>query len=94
MLQSEIRSDFAAAEDITLAGVNNLKYQSAVIHEAMRLWPAAPETQRRIVNKGGKVIAGKYVAAGTHVGVYHVSTIVSADPFLSSIMKPSLKWNG
>jgi cytochrome P450 len=48
-----------------------LKYQNAVISESLRLWPAAPETFRRVVNKGGKIIAGKYVPAGTHVGVYH-----------------------
>jgi cytochrome P450 len=70
-LQHEIRTTFSTANDITLASVNGLKYQNAVISESLRLWPAAPETFRRVVNTGGKMIAGKYVPVGTHVGVYH-----------------------
>lgn len=70
-LQQEVRSAFQSADQITIAGVNGLKYQNAVISEGTRLWPAAPETTRRIVNKGGRTIAGEYVPAGTQVGVYH-----------------------
>ncbi|KPI45628.1 putative sterigmatocystin biosynthesis monooxygenase stcF [Cyphellophora attinorum] len=71
ILQEEVRSTFNSADDITLARVNALKYQNACISEGLRLWPAGPETTRRTVNKGGKVIAGEHVPAGTHVGVYH-----------------------
>ncbi len=70
-LQDEIRSGFSTANDVTLAGINALKYSNAVIRETLRLWPPGPETTRRVVNTGGKIISGHYVPAQTLVGVYH-----------------------
>ena len=71
ILQDEIRSSFSSANDITIAGTNALKYTNAVIKETLRLWPPGPETTRRVVNAGGKMISGEYVPAKTLVGVYH-----------------------
>ena len=70
-LQNEVRSSFSTANDITSTGLNALKYTNAVIKETLRLWPPGPETTRRVVNEGGKMISGQYVPAGTLVGVYH-----------------------
>ena len=70
-LQDEIRSTFTSAEEITLTGVNALKFQSAVIVEGYRLWPPPAETFRRVVRKGGKIILCQWIPAGTWVGVYH-----------------------
>jgi cytochrome P450 len=70
-LTREVREAFDSVSQIDLTGVNALKYLPAVISETLRLFPASPETQRRIVNKGGKVIDGQWVPEGTFVGVYH-----------------------
>jgi cytochrome P450 len=70
-LTREVREAFHSASEIDLTGVNALKYLQAVISESLRLFPASPETQRRIVIPGGKVIDGQWVPGGTFVGVYH-----------------------
>jgi cytochrome P450 len=63
-LTAEIRSSFKSEADITLSGVNSLKYQNAVISESMRLCPPGPETMRRVVNPGGNIICGDLIPAG------------------------------
>jgi cytochrome P450 len=63
-LTTEIRSSFKSEADITLSGVNGLKYQNAVISESMRLCPPGPETMRRVVNPGGNIICGDLIPAG------------------------------
>lgn len=68
--KEEVRGAFSREEDITLAGVNGLKYQNAVIQESLRLWPPGPETQRRIVPRGGRVVRGEWVPGGVFVGCY------------------------
>ncbi|KAK0121998.1 hypothetical protein ONS95_010266 [Cadophora gregata] len=70
ILTKEIRSTFKSEDEITMIKTNGLKYQSAVISESMRLFPAGPETTRRITNKGGNVICGEFVQGGTLVGTY------------------------
>jgi cytochrome P450 len=63
-LTTEIRSSFKSEADITISGVNSLKYQNAVISESMRLSPPGPETMRRVVNPGGNTICGDLIPAG------------------------------
>jgi cytochrome P450 len=63
-LAAEIRSEFSSEKDINLTSVQHLSYLQAVIDEAMRLYPAAPGTQPRIISPGGDVIVGRYVPAG------------------------------
>lgn len=63
-LADEIRSSFLSEKDINLTSVQHLNYLKAVIDEAMRLFPAAPGTQPRIISPGGDVIVGRYVPAG------------------------------
>ncbi|KAH7309183.1 cytochrome P450 [Stachybotrys elegans] len=45
-------------KDITFFSVGAMKYLSAVVQESMRLNPAAPTTQPRVVPKGGVFISG------------------------------------
>ncbi|EPE26987.1 Cytochrome P450 [Glarea lozoyensis ATCC 20868] len=67
-LSLEIRSRLLTLEDIDFLGVNSLKYLSAVINESMRLAPAAPTSQPRVVTNGGAIVAGYWVPGGTVVG--------------------------
>lgn len=71
ILRDEVRSKFTSADAITLTDVNALTYQNAVIMETMRLCPPGPETTRRKVTPGGKIISGEWIPEGTLVGVYH-----------------------
>jgi hypothetical protein len=61
MLSKEVRSSFKSDKDITLAKVNNLWYNNAVINETMRLFPAGPETVPRVTGPAGNMICGDYL---------------------------------
>ncbi|KAK0757523.1 hypothetical protein N5P37_010250 [Trichoderma harzianum] len=69
-LAAEVRSAFRSEEEIKLTNLQHLNYLQAVIDEAMRLFPSAPGTQPRIISPGGDTIVGRYVPAGTIVGVW------------------------
>lgn len=61
-LTNEIRGAFQHEKDITAVGVGQLKYLSACIEEALRLFPAVPAgLPRRISNCNGMTIAGYWV---------------------------------
>lgn len=60
-LQDEIRSRFTSEEEIKLETVNVLNYELAVLSEAMRLFPPAPESVRRVVGGRGAVICGDFI---------------------------------
>ena len=67
-LLDEIRS-FPDVEQITKSTAVNLPYLRACIDEVLRLAPPVPSILDRIVLKGGMMIDGNYVAAGTIVNV-------------------------
>lgn len=52
-----------------LADVETWPYLNAVIKEGLRKYAAAPSHLERVVPQGGATIAGKYLPAGTIVGV-------------------------
>ena len=60
-LQDGIRSSFTSEEEIKLETVNVLSYELAVLSEAMRLFPPAPESVRRVVGGSGAVICGYFI---------------------------------
>ena len=60
-LQDEIRSTFASEKDITFAAMADFTYLTAVLHEAMRMYPPQPVFTPRIAPKGGGVVAGYFV---------------------------------
>ena len=69
-LVAEIRSTFAHSHEITMVSVNNLKYQLAVLDEALRIMPPVSTALVRLVPSGeGEVVGGHFVPGGTRVGV-------------------------
>ncbi|KAL5348054.1 Zeaxanthin epoxidase, chloroplastic [Pseudogymnoascus australis] len=68
-LTTEIRSAIADEEDLKWEKVRNLPYLEATIHEALRLFPPSGASQQRIVPRGGAIIEGLYLPAGTTVAV-------------------------
>ncbi|KAK7531677.1 cytochrome P450 71A23 [Phyllosticta citribraziliensis] len=73
-LVDEVRGAFASDDDITMQSTSALKYLTACIDESMRLYPPAPSTLPRFVPPGGDEIDGRWVPAGTAVGVHQFST--------------------
>lgn len=69
-LVAEIRSAFAHGNEITMVSVNNLKYQLAVLDEALRIMPPVATALVRLVpSGGGEEVGGHFVPGGTRVGV-------------------------
>jgi len=69
-LTEELRTSFGMEADITITRLSSLKYLNAVITEGERLFPAGPETTRRVVGPAGAKICGDFVPPGTAVGIY------------------------
>lgn len=64
-LVAEIRNAFAQSHEITMVSVNNLKYQLAVLDEALRIMPPVSGALVRIVPSGeGEVVGGHFVPGG------------------------------
>jgi cytochrome P450 len=68
-LTSEIRTAFKSEDEITIVSVNSLKYELAVIEEAFRMLPPAPNGGPRVVPPEGAIINGQWVSGGTTVVV-------------------------
>ncbi|KAI9733534.1 MAG: hypothetical protein M1834_003134 [Cirrosporium novae-zelandiae] len=68
-LVSEVRHNFSSADEIDFRAANSLKYISAVVNESMRIHPAAPTSQPRVVPEGGATVAGYWVPEETRVAV-------------------------
>jgi cytochrome P450 len=80
-LVNEIRQTFNKEEQITFANVNNLKYESAVLEEALRIFPPVAGSQSRFVPPEGHVIAGRFVPGNSLVGVNQWSAYHSSSNF-------------
>ncbi|KAJ6180976.1 trichothecene c-15 hydroxylase protein [Penicillium mononematosum] len=66
-LASEIRTAFAAEDDIDLDGAMTLPYLNAVIHESMRMRPPTPMLFPREIAAGGDLVLDKFIPEGTVV---------------------------
>ncbi|KAI0594819.1 P450 monooxygenase No.1 [Biscogniauxia sp. FL1348] len=74
----EVRSAFADDSEITLTSVSNLSYMLACLNEALRHYPPVVTGLPRMVPKGGRYIAGKFVPENTIVGVWQY--VINHDP--------------
>jgi cytochrome P450 len=81
-LRQEIYDNFGSKEDMTLEALPRLTYMTAVLDEAMRVYPGAPETLARLVPAGGMQICDKYVPQGTTVFILHYPTFHSSRNFV------------
>ena len=62
--QSEVRTTFKDADDITVRAVSTpglLPYLEAVLHESLRVWPPVPTALPRIVGPSGAIVDGQFV---------------------------------
>jgi aspirochlorine biosynthesis cytochrome P450 monooxygenase len=78
----EIRKAFQSETEITTGEIcARVPFIDAVLQEAMRLYPPVSITMPRRVPEGGTIIDGRFVAAGTTVGVNHLSCYRSSHNF-------------
>lgn len=80
-LVQEIRSTFQSEDQITLTSASSLKYLSAVLDEALRIFPPGPSGQQRRTPPQGLTIAGRFVPGDTIVYVHHWSAYSSPANF-------------
>lgn len=70
-LVQEVRSTFKTEAEISILGAQNMPYMTAVIDEAMRMYPPAASGAPRQVPSGGDTIFGKYVPGGVSSTTAH-----------------------
>ena len=68
-LHRELENNFHDRKEVTMASTMKLPYLNAVIEESLRIYPPAALSLTRIVPRGGARILGRYIPAGTGVGV-------------------------
>ncbi|KAF7857957.1 hypothetical protein EAF04_009314 [Stromatinia cepivora] len=66
-LTKEIRTSFKTEDEIHMGSVSKLKYQLAVLEEAMRIHPPAPYGSPRVVPGEGQWVDGFWVPGGTNI---------------------------
>ncbi|KAH6877556.1 cytochrome P450 [Alternaria rosae] len=81
-LKQEIYDSFRSKDAMTIEALPRLTYMSAVLDEAMRVYPGAPETLARLVPAAGMQICGKYVPKGATVFILHYPTFHSSRNFV------------
>ncbi|KAI1325877.1 cytochrome P450 [Xylariaceae sp. FL0255] len=72
-LVDEVRSSFAHEDEIDMVSTGQLPYLHAVIEEALRVYPPAPNALAREAPEGGTFILGEHVPAGTILSCQHYS---------------------
>ncbi|KAH7028980.1 cytochrome P450 monooxygenase, partial [Microdochium trichocladiopsis] len=69
-LTEEVRSSFAAEDEIDLVSVQKLPYMLAVLDEALRMYPPAPNGHPRKIGQDGGTIIGTYLPEDTLVEIW------------------------
>ncbi|EKG21958.1 Cytochrome P450 [Macrophomina phaseolina MS6] len=67
-LTEEVRS-LESEEDLTLDALQHMKYLSACLEEALRMYPPVPIGLARIVTEGGSAVCGEWIPPKTRVSV-------------------------
>jgi hypothetical protein len=78
--QSEVRTAFKKAEDITLRAVSrhgSLPFLNAVIEETLRCYPSIPSTLPRITGDNGSIIDGCFVPP--NVSTHYITALPSKE---------------
>lgn len=74
---TEIRDAFKEEADICIHHVNQLRYLSAVIDEALRLFPPVPEGLPRVTPAEGDTICGYWVPGGVSTVLFWRSLLMA-----------------
>ena len=94
ILVQEIRSAFQTESEITMVSVNSLKYELAVLHEALRMFPPITNAHTRETPPEGATIMGKHVPGNVRVGVSHWAAYYSARNFKNPRKFAPERWLG
>lgn len=90
---NEVRGAFRNEAEITSSRIcARVPFIEAVLQEAMRLYPPVSITMPRRVPEGGAIIDGRFVAAGTTVGVNHLSCYRSSSNFENAMEFRPERW--
>lgn len=89
----DVRAAFSSESDMTSSTVSaSVPFIEAVFQEAMRLYPPVSITMPRRVPEGGETIDGRFVPAGTTVGVNHLSCYRSSCNFEDAMSFRPERW--
>ena len=66
----ELHQAYTSGKEINLLSVGKLRYLSAVLEEALRLYPPVPEGLPRVVPAGGREICHRWVPEGVSGSIF------------------------
>ena len=92
-LKSEIRSAFTSVNQITSKAATDLKYTTAVINEAFRIYPPIPIGMPRVASTD-QWVSGHHVPAGTTVSVHMWSVTHNPANFTNPCTFSPERWLG
>jgi cytochrome P450 len=85
-LKKEVRSRYKSSSEITSLTAT-FPYLTAVIHEAMRMYPPVPFGMPRVVPRGGETVDGLFIPEGVSL---FVDATDQAEIFLDNCQCPSM----
>ncbi|KAK3321913.1 cytochrome P450 [Apodospora peruviana] len=77
LLVDEIRGAFASDDQLTIEGLQKLKYLTACLEEGMRCYPPVPSPLFRVTPEEGNIICGDRVPGNIRVSVAPLATFKS-----------------
>ncbi|OAL01859.1 cytochrome P450 [Phaeosphaeriaceae sp. SRC1lsM3a] len=93
-LVNEVRSELDGYDSLTGEKLTSLKYLSACLKEALRIYPPVPIGSPRMVQAGGQIILGKWIPPDTRVSVHQWSTYRSRFNFTEPDRYIPERWLG
>jgi cytochrome P450 len=69
LVVDEVRSNFNAESEITIAKVSELTYLLAMLDETLRLYPPGANNHPRLTPAQGAVVAGEFIPANCMIGI-------------------------
>ncbi|KAF2177717.1 cytochrome P450 [Zopfia rhizophila CBS 207.26] len=93
-LTEEIRGAFADDSEITIEGLQRLRYLRACLEEGLRMYPPVPIGLPQLVPPQGAAICGDWVPGGTTVSVQQLAMYQSAKNFSEPKAFIPERWTG
>ncbi|KZL77278.1 benzoate 4-monooxygenase cytochrome [Colletotrichum incanum] len=93
-LTTEIREQFARAEEMDSKKLSRLPYLQAVLHESLRIYPPVAGATPRVTPPSGCIIDGHFIPGNTTVAINQYATYRASANFKDALEFAPERWLG